>query len=246
LDALSRNDNWIVAEPLFRHAEILFAQQHRESKALYAHLSQIPPNSEFSSLTDTIFQLTNDLARPESADPETHVRIPTIRGILETDDDAASAPSTWAQVAELARRRGRRGHLQLALRATGEQGIAAFILGDTGAAKKDVLEAWTSAKVLHDPAASVRYASVHGDGLLELRRYKESLTPLNEAIKLANANPYLAYPSIAVNSKIDALRGLRRHDEALALSADTLAHLQNASLKPTFRQKRGTKSRLIG
>lgn len=77
----------------------------------------------------------------------------------------------------------------------------------------------------------MRYASVHGDGLLELRRYKESLTPLNEAIKLANANPYLAYPSIAVNSKIDALRGLRRHDEALALSADTLAHLQNASLK---------------
>jgi hypothetical protein len=66
-----------------------------------------------------------------------------------------------------------------------------------------VLEAWTSAKVLHDPAASVRYASVHGDGLVELRRYKESLTPLNEAIKLANANPYLAYPSIAVNSKID-------------------------------------------
>jgi hypothetical protein len=124
LDALSRNDNWIKAEPLFRHAEILFAHQHRESKALYAHVSQIPPNSEFSSLTDTIFQLTNDLARPEAADPETHLRILTIRGMLETDYDAASARSTWAQVAELARRRGRRGHLQLALRATGEQGIA--------------------------------------------------------------------------------------------------------------------------
>jgi len=43
---------------------------------------------------------------------------------VETDYDAASARSTWTQVAELARRRG---HLQLALRATGEQGIAAFI-----------------------------------------------------------------------------------------------------------------------
>jgi CHAT domain-containing protein/tetratricopeptide (TPR) repeat protein len=227
-DALSWNDNWIKAEPLYHYAELLFAQQHRNSKALYAHVSQIPPNSESSSLTSTIFQLTNDLARPEAADPETRLRILTIRGMLETDYDAASARTTWVQVAELARRRG---HLQLALRAIGEQGIAAFILGDTATAKKDVLEAWTSAKVLHDPAASVRYASVYGDGLVELRRYKEALTPLDEAIKLAKANPDLAYPSIAVNSKIDALRGLRRYDEALGLSADALAHLPNASLK---------------
>ena len=132
------------------------------------------------------------------------------------------------QVADLARRRG---HLQLAMRATGEQGIAAFILGDTDVAEKDVLEAWTSAKMLHDPAASVRYASVYGDGLVELRRYKESLTPLNEAIRIAKDHPEVAYPSIAINSKIDALRGLRRYDEAFALSADALAHLQNASLK---------------
>ncbi len=227
-DALSWNGNWIKAEPLYQHAELLFAQQHRASKALYAHVSQIPPNSESSSLTATILQLTNDLARPEALDPETRLRILTIRGMLETDYDAASALSTWTQVAELARRRG---HLQLALRATGERGIAAFILGDTAEAKKDVLAAWTSAKVLHDPAASVRYASVYGDGLVELRRYKEALTPLDEAIKLAKANPDLAYPSIAVNSKIDALRGLRRYDEALALSADALAHLPNASLK---------------
>ncbi len=211
-DALSWNGNWIKAEPLYQHAELLFAQQHRASKALYAHVSQIPPNSESSSLTATILQLTNDLARPEALDPETRLRILTIRGMLETDYDAASALSTWTQVAELARRRG---HLQLALRATGERGIAAFILGDTREAKKDVLEAWTSAKILHDPAASVRYASVYGAGLVELRK----------------ANPDLAYPSIAVNSKIDALRGLRRYDEALALSADALAHLPNASLK---------------
>ena len=227
-DSLSWNNNWIRAEPFYHEAELLFVKQHRESKALYAHVSQIPPNSESSSLTATIFQLTNDLALPAAGDPETRLRILTIRGMLETNYDAASARSTWVQVTELARRRG---HLQLALRATGEQGIAAFILGDTNEAKKDVLEAWTSAKVLHDPAASVRYASVYGDGLVELRRYNEALTPLNEAIKIAKDHPDVAYPSIAVNSKIDALRGLRRYDEALALSADAMAHLQNASLK---------------
>ena len=64
-----------------------------------------------------------------------------------------------------------------------------------------------------------------------MRRYNEALTPLNEAIKIAKDHPDVAYPSIAINSKIDALRGLRRYNETLALSADAMAHLQNASLK---------------
>jgi hypothetical protein len=53
----------------------------------------------------------------------------------------------------------------LASRAIGEQGIAAFLLGDISTAKKDVIEAWTVAKVA-DPAARVRYASVYGAGLV--------------------------------------------------------------------------------
>jgi CHAT domain-containing protein len=227
-DSLSWNNNWIRAEPLYHRAELLYAQQHRPSRSLYAHVSQIPPNAESSSLTATIFGLTEDLARPEAADPETRLRILTIRGMLEVNYDAASARSTWTQVAELARHLN---HFELASRAVGEQGISAFILGDIGAAKKDVLEAWTLAKVLHDPAASVRYASVYGAGLVELRRYKEALTPLDEAIKITTTHPEVAYPTIAVNSKIDALRGLQQYNEALALSRDALEHLPNTSLK---------------
>jgi hypothetical protein len=102
-DSLSWNNNWIRAEPLYHRAELLYAQQHRPSRSLYAHVSQIPPNAESSSLTATIFGLTEDLARPEAADPETRLRILTIRGMLEVNYDAASARSTWTQVAELAR-----------------------------------------------------------------------------------------------------------------------------------------------
>lgn len=171
-DDLSWNNNWIRAEPLYHRAELLYTQQHRPSQALYAHVSQIPPNAESSSLTATIFGLTEDLARPEAADPETRLRILTIRGMLEVNYDAASSRSTWTQVAELARRQN---HYQLAVRAVGEQGISAFLLGDIGAAKKDVLEAWTIAKVLHDPAASVRYASVYGAGLVDSAITKPSI-----------------------------------------------------------------------
>ena len=39
-------------------------------------------------------------------------------------------------------------------------------LGDIGAANKDVLEAWTLAKVLHDPAASIRCTSLYATDLV--------------------------------------------------------------------------------
>ncbi|HTF71139.1 MAG TPA: CHAT domain-containing tetratricopeptide repeat protein [Edaphobacter sp.] len=108
----------------------------------------------------------------------------------------------------------------------GEQGIAAFILGDTETAKKQVVRAWGLSKVERDPAATVRYASVFGAGLVQLHRYKEALTPLDQAIKIATSNPTLAYPTIAVYAKIDALAGLKQYDSASALANSSLARLQ--------------------
>ncbi len=149
-DFLAWNNNWIEAESLYHRAEAEYVQEHNPSRALCAHVSQIPPNSEASSLTATIFALTEDLALPEAADPETRLRILTIRGMIETNYDAASAQSTWTKVAQLARQRH---HYMLAGRAMGEEGIAAFILGDINTAKKQAVGAWELAKVLGDPSS---------------------------------------------------------------------------------------------
>lgn len=91
-------------------------------------------------------------------------------------------------------------HFELASRAEGEQGIAAFILGDTYTAKKQVVRAWGLSKVEHDPAATVRYASVFGAELVQHRRYKEAFTPLDQAIKIAESNPALGVPNDKVGS----------------------------------------------
>ena len=72
----------------------------------------------------------------------------------------------------------------------------------------------------------MRYASVFGAGLVQIHRYQEALTPLNEAIRIAATHPGVAYPTIAVYAKIDALVGLRRLDEALVMANDSLARLQ--------------------
>src|SRR6202034_3158889 len=108
----------------------------------------------------------------------------------------------------------KQGQIALATRAEGEQGIAAFLLGDTETAKNQVVRAWELSMVERDPAATVRYASVFGAGLVQLHRYKEALTPLNDAIKLAASHPEIGYPTIAIYAKIDALAGLHCHDEA--------------------------------
>jgi CHAT domain-containing protein/tetratricopeptide (TPR) repeat protein len=221
-DTLAWGNRWADALPLYQKAQHLYTTQHEPSKALYAEVSQFPPN-ESVSIPATLWTLTQDLARPEAADPETRLRILTIRGMLETNYDASKARSTWQDVAALAIKLH---HYELATRATGEQGIAAFILGDTETAKRQVIRAWGLSKVENDPAATVRYASVFGAGLVQIHRYKEALSPLNQAIKIAQTNPEIAYPTIAIYAKIDALTGLHQYEEAIALANASLARLQ--------------------
>ncbi|MGA7524248.1 MAG: hypothetical protein WBW84_17485, partial [Acidobacteriaceae bacterium] len=153
--------------------------------------------------------------------------------MIENNYDASLARETWRQVAVHARDRG---HLLLASRALGEEGISAFLLGDTATAKKEVLTAWGVAKVAHDIPAQVRYASLYGAGLVEMHRYQQGLKPLNEAIAIARSHPAVAYPAVAISSKIDALRGLHRYQEALTLANQALAEIPSLSLKGHYYQ----------
>jgi hypothetical protein len=131
-DTLAWGNKWADAQPLYARAEKLFAGQGKRSKALYAHVSQVPPDETVSAHTN-ILRLTEELATPQASDPETKLRILTIRGQIETNYDAGQARATWQSVQLLA---FNLHHYQLATRAIGEQGIAAFILGDRGHLKK--------------------------------------------------------------------------------------------------------------
>jgi CHAT domain-containing protein len=218
-DDLSWLNSWIAAAPIYHQAELGFIQRGDSAKALYARVSQVLSQSESSStIPSQIAALQSDLIRPEARDAEIRLRILTILGMLETNYDAGLARQTWSEVQSLAIQRHQ---YLLASRAVGEQGIAAFLLGDIATAKKDVEKAWLVAKFA-DPAAHVRYASMYGTGLVELHKYKEALGPLDEAIKVAAKTRNVAYPSIAVDAKIDALSGVGQNDQALALAAQAM------------------------
>jgi CHAT domain-containing protein len=222
-DDMSWLNNWIAAEPLYRQAQLEFTRKGQLSDALYARVSEIPARSESSENFPTqIASLRRDLELPEARNPEARLRVLTILGMLEVNYDSMMARQTWAEVQSLATRQH---HYLLASRAIGEQGIAAFLLGDIATAKKNVLKAWLIAKVA-DPGAHIRYASMYGTGLVELHKYKEAMGPLDEAIKVASKTPGAAYPTIAVDAKIEALSGLGENREALSLAA---AEMQRVS-----------------
>ena len=238
-------NDWMSAEPLYKRAEADFIKNHELSKALYARVSQMPSHMESSSLPNQIWALTQDLSLPEAQDPQTRLRILVIRGMIETNYDASMSRSTWAMVQKLAQQQHQ---YLLASRAMGEQGIAAFLLGDITTAKKDVVMAWTVAKYAKDPAAQIRYASVYGSALVQFHRFKESLGPLQEAITLAKKTPGAAYPSIAVAAKIDALSGLKRNNEALALAQEAIqcpkAHHLEGHLYQAYTTRGGVYERM--
>jgi CHAT domain-containing protein len=216
-----RNE-WFESTPLYRKAELLFEERNQPTKALYARVSQVIATSELTSFSGQIASLTEDLNLPAAQDPDTRLRILTIRGMLETNYDAGLAKQTWTQVGTLARKRG---HYMLAARAMGEVGIAEFLVGDISAAQKKVWGAYEIAKYLHDPGARVRYASMFGAGLVAMKKYEPALKPLDEAIRITETNRTIAYPSIAITQKIEALAGLGRYSEAFRLANDALARV---------------------
>jgi CHAT domain-containing protein len=226
-DTLSWNNQWIEAQPLYLAAEIRFKQENRQAEALYAHVSQYIPRAESEPMAPLLQDLQNSLETPYGHVTATKIRILTIEGMIATNYDASMARSVWKQVEEMA---SQHQEYRLMMRAQGEQGIAAFLLGDLANAKRLVAHAWFAAKYFGDPAAHVRYASVYGAGLVELQRYDEAIRALNEAIRTAEGSAGVAYPSIAINSKIDALRGLHRYQEALALATEALQHLPSNQL----------------
>jgi CHAT domain-containing protein len=240
-DKLAWNNQWLEATSLYSDVESRDTKEGNVEQALYAHVSQYVVRAESEPLQPLLFDLQQDLKLPIAATPELRLRILVIQGMLATNFDAVLAKRVWSEVEVEARNQHQ---YRLMMRAIGEQGIANFYLGDIRSAKREVVRAWIAAKYLHDPAAQVRYESVYGAGLVELQRYKEANRVLDSAIRTAASHPGVAYPSIAYNAKIDALREAHHYDEALALASEYLRRLPSDHMDPHLFELRLSKGQI--
>ena len=189
--------------------------QREPSKALYAHASQFAMRMETGNLPGLIGELDHDLSLPAASDPAVQLRILEMKGKCEEEYDSGMAKRTFAEVEQLAMKQHK---YYLASRASGEQGILAFMTGNLSQAARRVKRAYMIAKFLGDPAAHVRYAEIIGLGMQQVRRPQQALVFLDEAITTQKTHPEVALPYIAYNAKIDALGDLGRYNEALALA----------------------------
>ena len=211
-DELAWNNRWIEASAIYQDIENNARKEGNETVALYAHVSRFVMRAESEPVQPLLHELEADQHLSSATVPRLHLRILVIEGMLATNYDAALSKQVWTRIEEEA---SSQQQYRLRMRAEGEKGVADFFLGDVRSAKKEITRAWIAAKYFRDPAAQVRYASIYGAGLVELHRFEEAMHVADEAIAVANSHPQIAYPSIAYNTKIDALRGLRRAPEAL-------------------------------
>ena len=214
-DKLAWDNNWLGALPIYVKAEKLFQKRGDFGAALYAHVSQFPVRMESSDLSTLIAELDQDLQKPAAASPKTRLRILEMKAKCEQEYDAGLAARTFAEVERLAISER---HYRLASRASGEQGILAFELGNVAEAASKVKRAYAIAKYLGDPAAHVRYAEIIGLGMEHLGRPKQALQFLDEAIEVQKQHPEVARPYVAYDAKVASLGDLGRYGEALSLA----------------------------
>ena len=208
----------------------MFRQEGNPAMELYANASQIPAKTEASTqpLEFWLSEINRDLTLPQAQGPQTRLRLLEVKGQIENNYDATLAYGTWRTVEQLA---GEQHQWTVENRAYGEEAIGLFLLGQTTEARKHAFASYGRALVLRDREGRMRLASLIGAGMVQFQVYDDALPFLDSVISTVKATPDAAYPNIAVTAKVDALRGLKRYSEALALCAEAMRVPERDHLK---------------
>lgn len=220
-DDLADRANWRKAAESYKQAEAIFHHQGNPAMELYAKVSQIPAETESSlqPMSNWLSEVNSLLKMPGARNRKTRLRILEIKGQIENNYDATLAYQTWTAVERMA---GQQHNWTVENRAYGEEAIGLFLLGDTASARRHAFSGYAKTFLLGDKEGRMRLAALIGAGMVQFGAYQGALKYLDEAISIAKSTPDSAYPSVAVTSKIDALRGLKEFSAALALSAEAL------------------------
>jgi hypothetical protein len=99
-DELAEQSNWRAAVPLYKRAELMFHRDGNAAMELYAKVSQLLAQTEFSTqpMSDWLAEVNSDLALPAAQNPKTRLRVLEIKGQIENNYDATLAYKTWTTV----------------------------------------------------------------------------------------------------------------------------------------------------
>jgi CHAT domain-containing protein len=226
--------NWADAEPFFSQAEKLYSDRGDTRNALYAHFGRIRSTMEQRALPEVSEQLrTQLLSNPLlESDKELRLFCLIVKGDVDGEIDAVPARRDWEEALTLATDLG---DAKWKNRASAEIGFALFLEGDVTAAQQKVASALIAASVQHDVGAQIRYITAIGTAFVLMDSYDEGMNYLDKALKVARANPDAGYPFVIEESRLAALKGLGKLDDAERLANEivTQAKERNKLVKET-------------
>lgn len=221
-DRLARLGNWEAAHPIYSNLERRFEALGDKRNTLYAHISRLHAEEEYSNLQQLSAYLATQLERPDvQSDSRLKLRCLEVKGNVDLNLDGLSARPSFQEMEKLAIQLGDK---DLASRASGELGILAFLEGNTAEARWRIGAAIANAFLRGDAGAKIRYLSLMGQGLAEHHYSEHALWCLDRAINIANQVPECGFPKIASIGKATALIQLNRFDEARTVIEQGLAY----------------------
>ncbi len=219
-DHLAWLGNWPAAAPFYAKAELLASQSGDEKATIHARVGRIRSQAETMPFAQVSEMLAADLEHPiVQNDPKLRLFCLTAKGYTDLNVNLASCRTSWEQALQIARELRDR---QWESRASGELGIVAFLEGDSAKAEKLVGAALLSAIANGDAATQVRFLSMIGNALADLKRYDDASQFFTRALKLAGDTKDIGFPFMAYEGQARCLTALDKPAEAKKLLVSAL------------------------
>lgn len=235
-DRLAWLGNWPAAAPLYARAELLASESGDAKNTIHARVGRIRSQAEAVPFAQVSQLLAAELRNPiVQNDPKLRLFCLTAKGYTDLDVNLASCRTAWEEALKVAQ--GLHDQ-QWESRATGELGIVAFLEGDSTKAEKLVGTALLSAMKSGDTAAQIRFLSMIGNGLADMKRYEEASEFFARALKLAGETKDVGFPFMAYEGQASCLTALGKPAEASKLLNEALEQAKRA-------EKRGHESQIL-
>ncbi len=212
---------WSRAEPLFREAEELFGQKGDPRNALYSKIGRIRGELPRRPVLEVSDELAGYLSDPlAKSDDRLRLRILIVKGEADQDYDPVLSQTSWQEALDIAKRLNDPVWQN---RASGELGVIAGILGDSGQSVTLIGQAIKAAKLNGDVSSQIRWLSIFGLGFIQFGRFEDAIPLFDRALTLASQTEELQFYGLAYLGKASALIKIQRYDEASKLVTETVA-----------------------
>ena len=214
--------NWDESASDFAEAQSEFKTGGDRAGELQARIGYIRATADRRVLPIVSAQLDEELEENDLLGSNKRLRMfcLAVKGDIDQEFDAVKMQHDWEAVSALA---AELGDQKWQNRALAQLGIAAFYQGDIATATRNIGTAMAVTMKIGDVGGQIRYTVVLGLGYLSGQMYDQAMSYFDKAIQMAAETPDAGSQFLAHESKVRALIGLKKWDEAEKIASEFAA-----------------------